>query len=440
MSTLTAGRESAQGVTISSDRITSDAVSRRPFDLEAIRRDFPILRRRVGGRPLVYLDSAATSQRPVQVMAALTRFYRDHNANVHRGVHTLSVEATELYEGVREKVRALVGGASEREVIFTRGTTEAINLVAHGWGRAHLGPGDEVVISEIEHHSNIVPWQMLRDERGVALRVIPMRGDGTLDLDAARASIGPRTRLLAITHVSNALGTVVPVRELADLAHEAGAVVLVDGAQSVPHMPVDVNELGADFLAFSAHKMLGPTGVGVLWGRMEVLQSMQPFMGGGDMILTVSLERSTWNDIPHRFEAGTPNFADVVAFGTAIDYLGALGLDAVRRHELDLIDHGLAVLGDVPGVTLYGPRDADERGGVFSFSLEGVHPHDVGQLLSSHGVAVRAGHHCAQPVMQSLGVPATTRASVYLYSTRSELDALAEALRETARFFGDAGS
>ena len=439
MSTSTASHESADGVTIPGGRVAAGAGSRRPFDVAAIRRDFPILRRQVEGKPLVYLDSAATSQRPVQVLAELTRFYRDHNANVHRGVHTLSVEATELYEGVREKIRALIGGASEREVVFTRGTTESINLVAHGWARARLSPGDEIVISEIEHHSNIVPWQMLRDERGIALRVIPMRSDGTLDLDVARELIGPRTRLLAITHVSNALGTVVPVRELADLAHEAGALVLVDGAQSVPHMPVDVTDLGADLLAFSAHKMLGPTGVGVLWGRMEVLESMQPFMGGGDMILTVSLERSTWNEIPHRFEAGTPNFADVVAFGTAIDYLRALGLDAVRRHELDLVEHGLAVLGDVPGVTVHGPREAEQRGGVFSLSLEGVHPHDVGQMLSSQGVAVRAGHHCAQPVMQSLGVAATTRASVYLYSTRPELDALAAGLHTTARFFGDAG-
>ena len=416
------------------------AVDRRPFDIAAIRRDFPILRREVNGRPLVYLDSAATSQRPVQVMAELTRFYRDHNANVHRGVHTLSVEATELYEGVREKVRALIGGASEREVIFTRGTTESINLVAHGWARAHLQPGDEVLISEVEHHSNIVPWQMLRDERGIVLRAIPMHDDGTLDLDAARALIGPRTRLLAVTHVSNALGTVVPVRELADLAHAQGALVLVDGAQSVPHMPVDVDALGADFLAFSAHKMLGPTGVGVLWGRMEVLESMQPFMGGGDMILTVSLEQSTWNEIPYRFEAGTPNFADVVAFGAAIDYLRALGLDAVRRHELQLIEHGLAVLGDMPGVTLHGPAEAERRGGVFSFSLAGVHPHDVGQVLDSRGVAVRAGHHCAQPVMQRLGVPATARASVYLYNTREELDVLAAAVQETTRFFGHVGA
>ncbi len=440
MSTSTATHEGAGGVTGPGARVAAGAAARRPFDVAAIRRDFPILRRQVEGEPLVYLDSAATSQRPVQVLADLTRFYRDHNANVHRGIHTLSVEATDLYEGVREKVRALIGGGSAREVVFTRGTTESINLVAHGWARARLAPGDEVVISEIEHHSNIVPWQMLRDERGVTLRVIPMRADGTLDLEVARAVIGPRTRLLAITHVSNALGTVVPVRELADLAHEAGALVLVDGAQSIPHMPVDVDEIGADLLAFSAHKMLGPTGVGVLWGRMEVLESMQPFMGGGDMILTVSLERSTWNEIPHRFEAGTPNFADVVAFGTAIDYLEALGLDAVRRHELELIEHGLAVLGEVPGVTVHGPPEAERRGGVFSFSLEGVHPHDVGQVLNSQGVAVRAGHHCAQPVMQSLGVAATTRASVYLYSTRSELDALGEGLLRTARFFGDAGS
>jgi cysteine desulfurase/selenocysteine lyase len=415
------------------------AVERRPFDLAAIRRDFPILQREVNGRPLVYLDSAATSQRPVQVMAELTRFYRDHNSNVHRGVHTLSVEATELYEGVREKVRALIGGASDGEVIFTSGTTESINLVAYGWARQHLQPGDEVLISEVEHHSNIVPWQMLRDERGIVLRHIPMLDDGTLDLDAARALIGPRTRLLAVTHVSNALGTIVPVRELADLAHAQGALVLVDAAQSVPHMPVDVSDLGADFLAFSAHKMLGPTGVGVLWGRMEVLESMEPFMGGGDMILTVTLDQATWNEIPYRFEAGTPNFADVVAFGAAIDYLRALGLDAVRSHELQLVEHGLAVLGDLPGVTLYGPHDAEQRGGVFSFSLEGVHPHDVGQVLDGRGVAVRAGHHCAQPVMQRLGVPATARASVYLYNTREELDALAAAVQETTRFFDHVG-
>ncbi len=424
---------------IDGETAADGVVSRRPFDVPAIRRDFPILRREVNGCPLVYLDSAATSQRPVQVIAELTRFYRDHNANVHRGVHTLSVEATELYEGVREKVRALIGGDSHREVIFTHGTTESINLVAHGWARAHLQSGDEVLISEIEHHSNIVPWQMLRDDRGIVLRVIPMANDGTLDIDTARELIGPRTRLLAITHVSNVLGTVVPVRELADLAHAQGALVLVDGAQSVPHMPVDVNELGADFLAFSAHKMLGPTGVGVLWGRMDVLESMEPFMGGGDMILTVSLDQSTWNEIPYRFEAGTPNFADVAAFGAAIDYLHALGLDAVRSHELDLVEHGLAVLGDLPGVTLHGPPDAERRGGVFSFSLEGVHPHDVGQVLDSRGVAVRAGHHCAQPVMQRLGVPATARASVYLYNTREELDALAIAVQETTRFFGHAG-
>ena len=408
------------------------------YDVEAVRRDFPILNREVHeGRQLVYLDNAATSQKPVQVIAEITRYYRDSNANIHRGVHALSQEASALYDDVREDVRALINAPSEREVIFTHNTTESINLVAHAWGRAHLREGDEVVLTEIEHHSNIVPWQMLRDERGIVLKYISMLPDGTLDLDEARRLITDRTRLLGVTQMSNALGTIVPVRELAALAHEHGAIVLVDGAQSVPHMPVDVQELGADLLAFSAHKMLGPTGVGVLWGRMELLETMQPFLGGGEMILTVTLEQSTWNDIPAKFEAGTPNIAGVVGFGAAIKYLRKLDLRRVREHEIELVDYALRRIGDVPGVTIFGPPDPHDRGGVISFELEGVHAHDVGQVLDSRGVAVRTGHHCAQPVMAKLDVPATARASFYLYNTPAEVDVLIAAVEETAKFFGD---
>ena len=409
------------------------------LDIERIRRDFPVLKREVNGRPLVYLDNAATSQKPVQVMAEITRYYRDINSNIHRGVHTLSVEATERYEAARERVRAFFGAPDVSEIIFTRNTTESINLVAHAFGRAFLEAGDEVLISEIEHHSNIVPWQMLREERGIALRHIPMLPDGTLDLDEARRLIGPRTKLLSITLMSNALGTIVPVAELAELARAQGARVLVDAAQAAPHLPIDVGELGVDFLACSAHKMLGPTGVGVLWGRRELLEEMPPFLGGGDMIASVSLEESTWNKLPYKFEAGTPNIAGVIGFGVALDYLEAVGMDAIRRHERDLTAYALDRLIDVPGVTLYGPLDPDLRGGVVSFGLDGVHPHDIGQVLDSHGVAIRAGHHCAQPVMRKLDVAATARASFYLYNTRQEVDVLEAAVRETSDFFGGFG-
>ena len=426
-------RDTVGGPGIGSTSIGSSA---HGFDVERIRRDFPVLKREVNGHQLVYLDNAATSQKPVQVMAEITRFYRDSNANIHRGVHTLSVAATEQYEAVRERVRAFIGAPSAAEIVFTRNTTESINLVAHSWGRAFLEPGDEVVITEIEHHSNIVPWQMLRDERGIVLRHIPMRDDGTLDLDEARRVIGPRTKLLALTLMSNALGTIVPVAELAELAHGHGAVVFVDAAQAAPHLPIEVGALGADFLAFSAHKMLGPTGVGVLWARGELLEAMPPFLGGGDMISTVTLEASTWNTVPNKFEAGTPNIGGVVAFGTALDYLQALGMERVRAHERELTAYALGRLVDVPGLTLYGPLDPELRGGVVSFDLEGVHPHDVGQVLDSYGVAIRAGHHCAQPVMQRLGVPATARASFYIYNTRAEVDALEAAVRETVSYFG----
>ena len=418
--------------------ITTPDVTHLPFDIERIRRDFPILKRDIGDARLVYLDNAATSQRPVQVLAEMTRFYRDHNANIHRGVHTLSVEATDLYEEARGKVARFINARRPEELVFTRNTTESINLVAHGWGRKFLQAGDEVVISEIEHHSNIVPWQMLRDERGIVLKYIPMQPDGTLDLDVARQIIGPKTKLLAVTAMSNALGTIVPLDVLIPMAREHGAKVLIDGAQSVPHLPVDVQALDADFLAFSAHKMLGPTGMGALWARYELLDEMDPFMGGGDMILTVTMERSTWADVPAKFEAGTPNVGGAVGFGAAVDYLSALGMDAVRAHEVELTDYALRRLGDVPGVSIFGPPNAEDRGGVISFELEGVHPHDVGQVLDTHGVAVRTGHHCAQPVMAALNVPATARASFYIYNTTEEVDRLAVALEEVSRFFGGA--
>lgn len=406
------------------------------FDIERIRRDFPILKREINGKTLVYLDNAATSQRPVQVIAELTRFYRDHNANIHRGVHTLSVEATDLHNEARAKIARFINAPSADEIIFTRNTTESINLVAYSWGRKFLQAGDEVVITEIEHHSNIVPWQLLRDERGIVLKYIPMLPDGTLDMEYARTVFTPKTKLLAVTAVANALGTIVPLDVLIPMAREHGATVLVDGAQSVPHMPVDVQALDADFLAFSSHKMLGPTGIGVLWGRMELLNAMDPFMGGGDMISTVSMERSTWADVPAKFEAGTPDIAGAIALGAAVDYLSALGMDAVRAHEVEITDYALRRLGDVPGVSIFGSSEAKDRGGVISFELEGVHPHDIGQVLDTHAVAVRTGHHCAQPVMAALNVPATARASFYIYNTAEEVDRLAVALEEVSRFFG----
>ena len=406
------------------------------IDIHKVRRDFPILKREVRpGVPLIYLDNAATSQRPVQVIAEITRFYRDHNANIHRGVHTLSVEATELYEGARAKVAAFINAPDPNEVIYTRNTTESINLVAHGWGRKFLAAGDEVVLTEIEHHSNIVPWQLLRDERGIVLKFIPMLPDGTIDMDVARELIGPQTRLVGAVHMSNALGTIVPVEELIALAREHGALTLIDGAQSVPHMAVDVQALGADFLAFSAHKMLGPTGIGALWGRMELLEAMDPFMAGGEMISTVTLEESTWAEVPAKFEAGTPHIAGAVGFGAAIDYLNKIGMEAVRAHELEIVEYAMRRLGDVPGVTIFGPTDPEQRGGVVSFDLEGVHPHDLGQVLDEQGVAIRTGHHCAQPVMAALDVPATARASFYIYSTKDEVDALVRGVEAASVFF-----
>ncbi len=405
------------------------------FDVKRVREDFPILSRTINGKPLVYLDNAATSQKPRTVIAALVDYYERYNSNVHRGVHTLSQEATDAFEAVRERVARFIHAASEEEIVFVRNTTEAINLVSYAWARRTLQPGDEIVVTELEHHSNLIPWQQTAQDTGAVLRLVPIRDDGTLDLDQYASILSDRTRLVAVTHMSNALGTINPVREMAALAHERGALVLVDGAQSVPHLPVDVQDLGCDFLAFSGHKMLGPTGVGVLYARKDVLEAMPPFLGGGNMILQVWWDHATWNEAPFRFEAGTPDIADVIAFGPALDYLEQLGMAAVREHERALNAYALEALREVPELIIYGPQTADQRGGVFSLGFPDIHPHDVGTVLDAEGVAIRAGHHCCQPLMRRLDVAATARASFYVYNTKEEVDSLVRALCKTQALF-----
>jgi len=407
------------------------------LDVRRLREDFPILRQQVNGRRLVYLDNAATTQKPRQVIDALVRYYETSNANIHRGIHTLAARATEQYEEARRRVARFIGAASPEEVVFTRNATEAINLIARTWGDEHIGEGDEIVLTLMEHHSNIVPWQLLARRKGAVLRYAGLTADGRLDLDGLRGMIGPRTKLVAVTQMSNVLGTINPVSDIAEVAHRAGALLLVDGAQSVPHLPVNVGAMGADFLAFSAHKMLGPTGVGVLWARAELLEAMPPFLGGGDMIAVVRPEGSTWADLPHKFEAGTPNIADVVAFGAAIDYLEQLGMANVRRHEEELTAIALDRLAGIAGLRVFGPAAAAERGGVVSFAMEAAHPHDVATIADGYGVAIRAGHHCAQLLMRALGVPATSRASFSIYNDVDDIDALVEALEDVNRVFGE---
>ena len=406
------------------------------LDVNRIRGDFPILSRAVHGKPLVYLDNAATTQKPRQVIDALTRYYTTSNANIHRGIHTLAEEATAAYEAVREQVARFLHAPSARGIVFTRNATEAINLFANAWGRANLQPGDRILLSEMEHHSNLVPWQLIARATGAVLSFVPITDDGRLQLDALDALLTPRTKLVAITQMSNVLGTINPIRDIAEAAHRRGALILVDAAQSAPHLPVDVQQLGCDALAFSSHKMLGPTGVGALYAREALLEAMEPFLGGGEMISNVELTSSTWNEIPWKFEAGTPNIADVIAFGEALSYLERIGMEAVRAHEQALLAYALQRLGELSGVTLYGPTvDGAERGGVVSFNLEGLHPHDVGIVLDAEGVAIRAGHHCAKPLMRRLGVAATARASFYLYNTPEEVDRLVEAIRSVKAFF-----
>jgi cysteine desulfurase / selenocysteine lyase len=404
------------------------------WDVERVRKDFPILQREVHGKPLVYLDSAATSQKPQAVLDALTAYYTTVNANVHRGVHLLSEQATAEYEGARARVQRFLGAARPEEIVFVRGTTEGINLVSQTYGRRAVGPGDEVVISALEHHSNIVPWQMLCEERGAVLRVIPIDDDGQVELDAYERLLGERTRLVAIPHVSNALGTIVPVKRMIAMAHPWGAPVLVDGAQAAPHMAVDVRDLDCDFYVFSGHKVYGPTGIGVLYGKTERLEQMPPWQGGGDMIKVVTFEKTTYNDLPYKFEAGTPNIAGAIGLGAALEYVDGLGLDQIAAHEHDLLAYGTQALSAVPGLRLIGT--APDKAGVLSFVMHGAHPHDVGTILDREGIAVRTGHHCAMPVMERFGVPATTRASLALYNTRAEIDALVQGLQQVREIFG----
>jgi cysteine desulfurase/selenocysteine lyase len=403
--------------------------TRKVLDLKKIRSDFPILQREVrGGHRVVYLDSAATSQKPQSVIDAMDNYYSYQNANIHRGIHTLAEEATAAYEGGRSQVAAFVNANSDREIVFTRNATESINLVAYSWGRTNLNPGDLILLTEMEHHSNLVPWQQLSAEKDIRLEFIRVTESGLLDLEVA----GPK--LVGFTQMSNVLGTINPVMEMTRLAHQAGALVLVDGAQSVPHFPIDVQELDIDFLAFSAHKMCGPTGIGALYGKESHLEAMPPFLGGGDMIRKVHLRSYVPNDLPHKFEAGTPAIAQAVGFGEAVRYLEEIGMDAIHHHEQALAAYALERLEEVPGVRVYGPPAA-QKGGVISFSFEGVHPHDVAQILDTVGVAVRAGHHCAMPLHEKLGLPATTRASFYIYTSELEIDKLVEGLYKVKEIF-----
>ena len=403
------------------------------LDVEKVRKDFPILAQEVRGKPLVYLDSAATSQKPRAVIDAVTRYYLQDNANVHRGVHLLSERATKEYEDAREKVRRFINAARAEEIVFVRGTTEAINLVAQTYGRVHAGAGDEVLITEMEHHSDIVPWQLLCQEKGAVLRVAPIDDDGQLVLEELERLLGPRTRLLALAHVSNTLGTVNPVRRIVEMAHRQGVPVLLDGAQAAPHFPIDVRSLDCDFYAFSGHKLFGPTGIGVLYGRSELLEQMPPWQGGGDMISSVSFEKTSWNKLPHKFEAGTPHIAGAIGLGAAIDYVSGLGFEAIGAHEHDLLSYGTEALRRVPRLRLIGT--AREKASVLSFMLGDVHPHDVGTILDQEGIAIRTGHHCAQPLMMRFNVPATGRASFGVYNTRAEADALVDGLRKVIEVF-----
>ena len=404
------------------------------FDVRTIREDFPILAERVHGKPLVYLDNANTTQKPRQVLEALDQFYRHDNANIHRATHLLSERATRAYEGARTKLQRLVGAADSCEVVFTRGCTDAINLVASSWARTHLKPGDEVLVTWMEHHSNIVPWQIVCQQTGATLKVAPITDRGDVDLDAFDALLGPRTRIAALSHVSNALGTINPIERLVASARAAGAVTLVDGAQAVPHLPVDVQAIGCDFYAFSGHKMYGPTGTGVLYGRQALLEAMPPYQGGGDMIASVTFEKTEYNVLPYKFEAGTPNIAGVVGLGAAVDYLTGLDRAAALGHEDALLDYATGRVRAIDGVRIIG--EAARRTSVLSFVVDGVHPHDIGTILDREGVAVRTGQHCAQPIMDRYGVAATVRASIGLYNTREEIDALVDGLQTVREVFG----
>lgn len=414
--------------------VKSDTTDHAPqFDVHKIRQDFPILKQLAYGKPLAYLDNAATSQKPQAVIDAITRYYTDDNSNIHRGVHLLSERATHQYEEAREKVRRFINAKKKSEIIFVRGTTEALNLVAHSYGRANLNAGDEVLITALEHHSNIVPWQILCSERNARLRVAPINDEGEVLLDDFAQLINERTKLVSIAHVSNALGTINPVREMVEMAHRQNIPVMIDGAQAAPHTRIDVQELDCEFYAFSGHKVYGPTGIGVLYGKAELLEAMSPYQGGGDMIASVSFDKTTYNTLPYKFEAGTPNIAGTIGLGAAIDYVNEIGLDRIALHEHDLLTYGTEALSQIPGLRLIGT--AKKKAGVLSFVLEGIHPHDVGTVLDREGVAIRTGHHCAMPLMERFGVPATARASLAVYNTREELDTLVAGIHKVREVF-----
>jgi cysteine desulfurase/selenocysteine lyase len=406
-----------------------------PFSAEQIRQDFPILARQVHGKPLVYLDSGASSQKPEAVLNAMDHYYRTYNANVHRGAYALSEEATAAQEKARVKVARFIHARQSKQVIFTRNTTESINLIAYSWGSANIQSGDLIVLTEMEHHSNLVPWQLLAQRTGARLEFVPVTDEGELRLDVYTELLRQEPKLVALTHMSNVLGTINPVKEIIAQAHEAGALVLLDGAQSVPHLPIDVQDLDVDFLCFSAHKMLGPTGIGALYGKKALLEAMPPFMGGGDMIRTVSLRQSTWNDLPWKFEGGTPAIAEAIGFGAAVDYLNTLGMEAVHQHEQEITAYALEQLQTIPGLHIFGPS-VEKRGGVVSFTLGEIHPHDLATILDQEaGVAIRAGHHCAQPLMERYDVPATARASFYIYTTQNDIDILVQGLHKAQQIF-----
>ena len=408
---------------------------KKKFQPELLKKDFPIFTRKIHGKPLIYLDSAATSQKPTTVIEAISSHYRLHNANVHRGVHLLAEESTEAYEGARKKVQELIHAQKEEEIIFVRNTTEAINLVAYSWGRSHLQTGDEILLTHMEHHSNLIPWQLLAKEKGIVLKFVPLQQESYFDMEAFQNLLSPKTKLVAVTHMSNVLGTVNPIKEIIKKAHQANALVLVDGAQSVPHMKVDVQSLGCDFLACSGHKMLGPTGIGVLYAKKNVLEEMPPFMGGGDMIKEVYFDHATFNDLPWRFEAGTPNIADAAGLRAAVEYLESVGLDAIHQYEEELTGYALEALQEVKHIRIYGPRDAKMKGGVIAFNLASIHPHDLSTLLDQDGIAIRAGHHCAQPLLRTLGTNATARVSLYFYNTKEDIDALVKSLEKAKKTF-----